>query len=149
VTQCHGDLRQTILKLVAATSRRSCPPANGGLSAQQDHAWIQDISGALTVQVLIQYIETRQRLQAVQLLPGVADKFVWRWDVSGSYSCRSAYRALFLGQAQVLGAAQLWKVRAPNRCRFHAWLVGHRKGSTITASASPMFAPCAPCKTRL
>jgi hypothetical protein len=35
----------------------------------------------------------------------------------------SCFLCLTIILTQVLGAAQLWKVRAPNACRFHAWLV--------------------------
>jgi hypothetical protein len=71
---------------VAASSRR-CRRRCIVAEVLQDHSWIQDITGALTVQVLMQYIEVRQHLQAIQLIPGVADKFIWRWEASSSYSC--------------------------------------------------------------
>lgn len=37
----------------------------------------------------------------------------------------SAYRTLFMGCTEILGAHQLWKVQAPGRCRFFSWLVLH------------------------
>jgi hypothetical protein len=92
--------------LVAASSRRGRRWRTVA-DALQDHSWIQDITRALTVRVLMQYIKVRQCLQAIQLIPKVADKFIWRWEASGSYSCHSAYRALIHGQDAVLGARQL------------------------------------------
>jgi hypothetical protein len=38
-----------------------------------DYAWIQDISGALTMPVLIQYLQLRRRLEEVVLQIGVQE----------------------------------------------------------------------------
>jgi hypothetical protein len=46
------------------------------------------------------------------------------------YSASSAYAAMFTDQAQVLGAAELWKTKAPNKCRLFAWLVLHGRSWT-------------------
>jgi hypothetical protein len=51
------------------------------------------------------------------------DIFRWKWASSGQYSASSAYRAFFLGLTEQLGAKQLWKIRAPNKCHFFLWLV--------------------------
>ena len=51
--------------------------------------------------------------------------FRWRWSSSGQYSTSSTYRAFFLGLTEQLGAKQLWKIKAPNKCRFFIWLVLH------------------------
>jgi hypothetical protein len=66
-----------------------------------NHSWVQDITGALTIPIIIQYIEIHQQLQAVQLSPGIANEFLWQWEASGNYSCRSTYRALFYGQTVI------------------------------------------------
>jgi uncharacterized protein involved in response to NO len=58
----------------------------------------------------------------VILNPEVEDKLIWRWDSSRIYSAASAYKALFLGQTSILGAKKVWKAKAPNKCRFFAWL---------------------------
>jgi hypothetical protein len=42
--------------------------------------------------------------------------------VSGLYSCRSSYKGLCCGQNSILGAKELWKVRAPRKCIFFLWL---------------------------
>jgi hypothetical protein len=117
-----AHLANLVPDLVAATSKanRRCQTVASVLLNQ---SWVQDITDALTIPVIIQYIEIRQQLQQVQLAPGVADKFLWRWEASGNYSCRSAYRALFYGQTTIQGATQLWKSRVRNKCRFFARLV--------------------------
>jgi hypothetical protein len=65
--------------------------------ALHDAAWIADISGALTIPVLVQYLQLRERLQVVTLQPEVPDSITWRWSACGSYSASSAYSALLLG----------------------------------------------------
>jgi hypothetical protein len=49
---------------------------------------------------------------------GVQGSLRWCWTTSGKYSASSAYNAMFIGQTGVLGAKELWKVKAPNKCRF-------------------------------
>jgi hypothetical protein len=100
----------------AATPRRRARQTVA--SALQNHAWIQDIIGPLAVPVLLQYLDVRQRLQQVRLSQNVSDRFAWRWSASGNYSSRSAYTAMFFGEASILGAKELWKVRAPKKCKF-------------------------------
>jgi hypothetical protein len=47
------------------------------------HAWICDIEGALTIPMIIQYLQLRAMIQEVILTPGVSDKIIWRWSASG------------------------------------------------------------------
>jgi hypothetical protein len=65
------------------------------------------------------------RLQTIQLIPDGKDRLEWRWSPDGSYSSRSAYAALMLGQSAVLGTKELWKTSPPNNCRFFVWLALH------------------------
>jgi hypothetical protein len=51
------------------------------------------------------------------------DKLLWRWSSSEAYSANSAYKAMFLEQSSILGTKEVWKTKAPNKCRFFAWLV--------------------------
>jgi hypothetical protein len=94
-------------------------------SALHGNAWARDVQGALTIPVLVQFLQLHQRLATVVLQAGVQDSFSWRWCSSGCFSTPSAYRALFTGQSAVLGAKELWKSRAPNKCRFFVWLLLH------------------------
>jgi hypothetical protein len=86
---------------------------------------MQDIQGARTIPVLIQYVELRQRLEAILLNSDVEDRWVWRWTASGMYSSSSAYSALCLGQSGIAGAKEMWKVRASGECRFFLSIVLH------------------------
>jgi hypothetical protein len=104
---------------MAPRHRRQQTAAN----ALTEDAWIRDITGPLTVPVLVQYLELHQRLQQVQLNKQQPDWILWHWNASGQYSSTSAYAALQLGQVPIEGCRQLWKVRAPNACHFFTWLV--------------------------
>lgn len=61
----------------------------------------------------------------VQLLPGVPDRFCWRWSNDNLYSAASAYSAMFIGSSRPVGAKQLWKTSAPPRVEFFFWLLLH------------------------
>ncbi|OEL13244.1 hypothetical protein BAE44_0025738, partial [Dichanthelium oligosanthes] len=91
-------------------------------SALVNHNWITDLVGPLTLPVLFQFLLLRQRLQEVVLDPSTPDRVVWNWCPSGLYSCSSAYQAHFVGQTALLGAKELWKVKAPNEFRLFFWL---------------------------
>lgn len=87
-------------------------------SALADRSWVGDISGAITVQVLLQYLHLWDRLRAVQLLPRVSDSVIWRWSSDRKYSVASAYGAMFIGSSEPFGARLIWNTRAPPKVRF-------------------------------
>jgi len=93
--------------------------------ALHQRAWARDISGALTVQVLLEYLRVWALTVDTQLTPEVADKICWRWSSDGTYSSASAYAAMFVGSTRPLGARQLWKTRAPPKVKHFFWLVMH------------------------
>jgi hypothetical protein len=113
-----------IMRLVKAMPRRLCK-GRMVASTLDANAVASDVQGALTVPVLIQFLELHQRLTKVVLCHDVQDPFSSRWCSSDRCSTRSAYRALFTGQLTVLGAKELWKSRAHNKCYFFVWLVLH------------------------
>jgi hypothetical protein len=115
---CIRDLAPDLLAAVSSSSERRRTVAQGIMN----NAWIGNITGVLMVPVLIQYLELHQRLQHIELDGQLPDKVEWRWTASGQYSSTSAYAALQFRQAEVAGARQLWKVRAPNSYRFFMWL---------------------------
>jgi hypothetical protein len=117
--KCIADLMSDLADTIPARRRHNCMVAY----AMQGLAWIRDIKGAQTVQVIMQYLHLFQRLQSVQLHSGAHDQLVWRWNPNGCYSSCSAYATLMLGQSFALGSKELWKTKAHNNCRFFAWLV--------------------------
>jgi hypothetical protein len=86
------------------------------------NAWLQDIVGALTLPLSMQYEQVRERLVAFTLDPSSPDNTVWCWCSSSVYSASSAYNAMFHGQSQLLGARYLWKVKTPMEFKFFFWL---------------------------
>jgi hypothetical protein len=63
-----------------------------------------DIVGALDMAALEQYVTLWDRLQAVQLIDAVLDRFIWTWSMNQCYSSSLSYRAIFNCQCGVLGA---------------------------------------------
>jgi hypothetical protein len=45
--------------------------------------WVRDISGSKTQQIMLEIVQVDDRLRAVTLTPGVADKFTWKWTSDG------------------------------------------------------------------
>lgn len=89
--------------------------------------WARDITGALTTQVLCQYIKVWEITRPIVLDPLRSDRFVWKWSADGHYSASSAYRAFFHGSSSLLGARELWRTRAPPKVKFFGWLALHKR----------------------
>jgi hypothetical protein len=66
-------------------------------TALQNHAWVSDIRGSLTIDIIVDYIQVWELINELQLLPEVVDAHRWRLDSTGQYSSKSAYDNLFLG----------------------------------------------------
>lgn len=57
--------------------------------------------------MLYEYVDLWEKLEGIQLLPLVPDRFIWRWTPDGVYSASSAYRSYFLDMSSLLGAREL------------------------------------------
>jgi hypothetical protein len=44
------------------------------------------------------------------------------FSADGQYSASSTYRAFFYGSTKLLGAKELWQVKAPSRIKIFFWL---------------------------
>uniref|UniRef100_A0A0A9A347 Uncharacterized protein n=1 Tax=Arundo donax TaxID=35708 RepID=A0A0A9A347_ARUDO len=55
-----------------------------------------DISGKLTIAVLLEYLDVWARLETMVLHEDVEDRTLWRWTGDGQYSASSAYATLFI-----------------------------------------------------
>jgi hypothetical protein len=95
--------------------------------ALTNQAWISDIQGALTVGVMVEYLQLWDLLMNFQLQPEVEDRHVWRLSSNGQYSAKSAYDGFFLGSTIFGPWERIWKSWAPPKCRFFMWLVAHNK----------------------
>ena len=93
--------------------------------ALTDRQWARDITGALTVTVLLEFLQVWDLVDAQHLSPHDADRFVWKWTADGSYSASSAYRAFFLGRVGMEGVMFAWKAMVPSKMKFFFWLALH------------------------
>lgn len=114
------DIAPCLCNAVGARVRMTRPVAQ----ALQDGQWFRDITGALTVQVLLEYLQVWEKLGDVQIVQR-PDKVRWRWSHDKNFSNSSAYRSLFIGQHPIAGAKLLCKTRAPAKCKFFTWLLLH------------------------
>jgi hypothetical protein len=80
--------------------------------------WIADIKGALSVGVLIDYLQLWEMLSAIELQPGVEDRHIFSIAPDGMYSAKSAYNGLFMGSVSFGHYTRVWKTWAPPKCRF-------------------------------
>ncbi|GJN25462.1 hypothetical protein PR202_gb13291 [Eleusine coracana subsp. coracana] len=85
-------------------------------------AWVADIQSALTVQILIEYLQVWYLVENVILQQGVQDQHVWHFTQSGIYSSKSAYDAFFLGAIRFAPWKRIWKSWAPAHCKLFMWL---------------------------
>lgn len=81
--------------------------------------------GAPTAAVLYEYLNVWELVQSVVLVPGMADRFVWRWTESGNYSASLAYRAFFVGMTSLAGAKFVWRATTPPKVKFFFWIALH------------------------
>jgi hypothetical protein len=63
--------------------------------ALTENRWALDIQGAITVGVLVEYLQLWEVLQIVELKPGVQDSHFWRFTENRKYSAKAAYEAFF------------------------------------------------------
>jgi hypothetical protein len=116
--------------------------------ALTNYAWILDIHGALTVRVLVEYLQLWDILYDFQLQPDSEDKHIWRLSTNGQYSAKSAYEGYFLGSTLFGPWDKIWKTWAPPKCRFFMWLVAHKRCWTadrLARRSLPHPAHCIMC----
>ncbi|KAF8695940.1 hypothetical protein HU200_036816 [Digitaria exilis] len=95
--------------------------------ALHDRAWVKQITGAITVQVLLDFLLIWDKVRRIVLQADIDDTPLWKWTANQQFTTASAYRAFFLGQHEILGARILQKTRAPPKCKFFVWLALHDK----------------------
>jgi len=117
------DIAPALLKAVPPLTRRKRTVAQG----LPNNAWARDITGALTVQVLIDYLLVWDLIRQgnFTLTTDVPDNFRWKWTSDGTFTTASAYQAFFVGQHALPGARELKRTKAPGRCKFFLWLAMH------------------------
>ena len=71
--------------------------------------WVADIKGALTLDVLAEYLGLWDLLAERVLQPDVEDSHILKFSASGQYSAKSAYDAMFIGAIQFQPWERIWK----------------------------------------
>lgn len=94
--------------------------------AMQNNQWIRDITGPITVLVLVQYLRIWELLQEIELQQDREDIIRWRWTSSGQYMAKSAYQMFFCGNTIFSGAKLIWKTWPPPKTKVFMYLAIHR-----------------------
>ena len=115
------DLALCLFNAVGSWTQRTRTVAQG----LQGDRWVKDISGALTEQVILDFLLVWDITRTITLRAGIPDRLLWKWTSDQNFSTASAYKAFFIGQSSILGSKILSKTRAPGKCKFFGWLVLH------------------------
>ena len=95
--------------------------------ALHNRSWTQDVKGARTVEVMLEFFQIWDIVDGLVLHPETPDQFRWKLTQDGSYSSKSAYAAFFEGSIKFGSWRRIWKTWAPPRCKFFIWLVFHNR----------------------
>ena len=92
--------------------------------ALHDDAWIKaiDMHCELTWNHVTQFIELWSLLSHINISQDVHDTIIWKLSPNGEYSAKSAYKAQFMGAILTPMNKVIWKVWAPPKVKFFAWL---------------------------
>jgi len=121
----HGRAIKEIAPALLATVPPKVQKQRTVAQGLLNRTWVKDITGALTVQVLVEYLQIWNLVENQTINAIAEDKFLWKWTADRCFTTASAYRAFFIGQQSIPGAKLLRKTKAPGRCKFFTWLVLH------------------------
>jgi hypothetical protein len=96
------------------------------MDSTANHAWTLDIQGALTIGIIVDYIQVWDLLFDFQLQPEVKDSHIWRLAANGQYLAKSSYDSLFLGATQFKPYDRIYKSWAPPKCQLFLWLAANK-----------------------
>jgi hypothetical protein len=115
-----GRIKDMAPNLFAHISRRvaNTRTVHDGLAG----LWLEDITPDLDALEISELLQVADWTAGFELTEGVDDVFRWNWGGSGVYSAASCYRAFFAGSIEMAGALQVWRSRAPAKCKFFLWL---------------------------
>ena len=84
--------------------------------ALTNRMWVTDIKGALSLNILVEYLGLWDLLAERVLQPDVEDSHIWKFLASGQYSEKSAYDAMFIGAIHFQSWEWIWKSWAAGKC---------------------------------
>ena len=93
--------------------------------AFQEQRWPMDVEGGLSVIGLFEYFQLWNIIQDF-LLTTTEDLHSWRFESSGFFSSRLAYRAFFNGSITFEPWRCIWKSWAPAKRKVFLWLAIRR-----------------------
>jgi hypothetical protein len=96
-----------------------------------DYNWIRSIASISTPTQLAQYLELRDIIHTVTLIPEQTDSISWTLTNDGTYTASSAYNAQFFGGHARFIANKIWEAHAEPKCKLFGWLALH--GRLLTA----------------
>lgn len=96
------------------------------LEALDNQRWLLDILGIVTWTVAEEFHRLGEILSDILLQPGIEEKHFLKLTSSGTYSAKSAYKALFLGSTKFEPWERIWKSWVPRKCSF-LWLAAHNR----------------------
>jgi hypothetical protein len=94
--------------------------------ALHQNAWVTDISGELSVDAVVQFLQLWAAVAGTPTGHG-DDAFRWKWTSHGGFSARSAYYIQHEGTTAMAGAGNIWNSFAPMAFKIHAWLALRRR----------------------
>jgi hypothetical protein len=83
--------------------------------------WISDISGGLSMVGLFEYLHIWDIMQEIEL-SNEDDRHIWRFEKTGKFFSKSAYRAFFNGAITFEPCKRFWKTCSPVKCKVFLWL---------------------------
>ena len=112
-----------------------------------DHAWVSKIilDEEFSHDHLSQFIELWILLLHVVLVENVEDTIIWKLTPNGEYSAASAYKAQFFGAEASNMKSLVWKVWAPPKVKFFAWLALRKRLWTSDRLARRGWPNCGLC----
>jgi hypothetical protein len=111
--------------LFAAVAARA--KGRTGFYALSNRRWVSDLKGALTVNVLLEYLQLWDLLEDVVLQHEIEGTHIWQFSTTGQYPAKTAYEAFFFGTTFFSLCERIWKNWAPSKCKFFMWTVAHKK----------------------
>ncbi|GJM95726.1 hypothetical protein PR202_ga12503 [Eleusine coracana subsp. coracana] len=138
-----AELAPSVVAAVPLKTKQQRTVAEALLGRQ----WPTDIQSGLSLVGLYEYFQLWDALLEVDLSEE-NDQHIWRFDNSGLFSTKSAYRAFHIGATTFEPWRRLWKAWAPAKCKVFLWLAIWNKCWTADRLAKrglPNAASCVFC----
>ncbi|WVZ88091.1 hypothetical protein U9M48_034644 [Paspalum notatum var. saurae] len=136
--KCIADLAPSLFSAVPSRIVKSRTVAQ----ALHNRTWVADITGALSVQVLFEYLLIWDLMEDTSLQQDVPDQHHWKLTQSGVYSSKSTYSAFFLGSVSFSGWKRIWKGWAPLKCKFFLCLSSSQDVSVMKDERCSLTKAC-------